>query len=70
MGSLVSGLSALQAVPGEHQIPYKSINIEKDPEAEKFVLEKNKGRDLYDDCFPDGSSWWTPAMRNWPPGWD
>ena len=41
---------------GEHQIPYQSINIEQDPEAEKFVLEKNKGKRLIPMIvFSDGS---------------
>ncbi|MCP5101292.1 MAG: FAD-dependent oxidoreductase, partial [Chloroflexi bacterium] len=29
---------------GEHQIPYNWINIELDPEAEQFVIEKNGGK--------------------------
>jgi thioredoxin reductase len=28
---------------GEHQIPYNWIDIEEDPEGEKFVIEKNDG---------------------------
>ena len=31
---------------GEHQIPYNWIDIEQNPEAERFVLEKNKGKRL------------------------
>ena len=31
---------------GERQIPYRSIDVEKDPEAERFVLEKNQGKRL------------------------
>lgn len=41
---------------GEHQIPFQSINIEQDPEAERFVLEKNEGKRLIPMIlFPDGS---------------
>ena len=29
---------------GEHQIPYNWIDIEEDPEGEKFVIEKNEGK--------------------------
>ena len=29
---------------GEHQIPYNWVDIEDDPEAEKFVIEKNDGK--------------------------
>jgi len=29
---------------GEHQIPYNWVDIEEDPEAEKFVIEKNDGK--------------------------
>ena len=29
---------------GEHQIPYNWVNIEEDPEAEQFVIEKNDGK--------------------------
>jgi len=41
---------------GEHQIPYNWIDIEQDPEAEKFVLEKNKGKRIIPTItFSDGS---------------
>ncbi|MEW6186884.1 MAG: FAD-dependent oxidoreductase [Thermodesulfobacteriota bacterium] len=41
---------------GEHQIPFQSIDIEKDSEAEKFVLEKNQGKRLIPlIVFPDDS---------------
>ena len=29
---------------GEHQIPYNWVDIEEDPEAEQFVIEKNDGK--------------------------
>ncbi|MBI4763509.1 MAG: FAD-dependent oxidoreductase [Deltaproteobacteria bacterium] len=41
---------------GERQIPYQSVDVEKDPEAERFVLEKNQGKRLIPMIvFPDGS---------------
>jgi thioredoxin reductase (NADPH) len=41
---------------GEHQIPYHWIDIEQDPEAYTFVLEKNEGKRLIPMIvFPDGS---------------
>jgi thioredoxin reductase (NADPH) len=41
---------------GEHRIPYQSIDIEEDPEAEKFVLEKTQGKRLIPlIVFPDDS---------------
>jgi thioredoxin reductase (NADPH) len=41
---------------GEHQIPYRWIDIEQDPEGYAFVLEKNKGKRLIPMIvFPDGS---------------
>jgi thioredoxin reductase (NADPH) len=41
---------------GEHQIPYNWIDIEQNPEGERFVLEKNKGKRLIPMIvFPDGS---------------
>jgi thioredoxin reductase (NADPH) len=41
---------------GEHQIPYNWIDIEQDPEAYRFVLEKNKGKRIIPMIvFPDDS---------------
>ncbi|HMK64614.1 MAG TPA: FAD-dependent oxidoreductase [Thermodesulfobacteriota bacterium] len=41
---------------GEHQIPYTWVDIEKDPEAERVVLEKNNGKRLIPMVFfPEGS---------------
>ena len=41
---------------GEHQIPYNWIDIEQDREAERFVLEKNKGKRIIPTItFEDGS---------------
>lgn len=41
---------------GEHQIPYNWIDIEQNPEAERFVLEKNKGKRIIPTIvFSDGS---------------
>ena len=41
---------------GEHQIPYRWVDIEEDPEAEKYVLRKNGGRRIIPTIeFPDGS---------------
>jgi thioredoxin reductase (NADPH) len=41
---------------GEHQIPYNWVDIEKDKEAEKFVLEKNDGKRIIPMItFADGS---------------
>jgi len=41
---------------GEHQIPYNWIDIEQDREAERFVLEKNKGKRIIPTItFSDGS---------------
>jgi thioredoxin reductase (NADPH) len=41
---------------GEHQIPYNLIDIEQNPEGERFVLEKNEGKRLIPMIvFPDGS---------------
>ena len=41
---------------GEHQIPYNWIDIEQDPEAEKFVIETNRGKRIIPTIvFPDGS---------------
>ncbi len=41
---------------GEHQIPYQLIDIEQDPEAERFVLAKNQGKRLIPMIvFPDDS---------------
>ncbi len=41
---------------GEHQIPYNWVDIEADPEAEKFVIEKNEGKRIIPTIvFADGS---------------
>ena len=41
---------------GEHQIPYEWVDIEEDPEAEQFVIEKNKGKRIIPTIvFADGS---------------
>lgn len=41
---------------GEHQIPYAWIDIEQDPAAEQFVIEKNDGRRIIPTIvFADGS---------------
>jgi len=41
---------------GEHQIPYAWIDIEQDPEAERFVVEKNAGKRIIPTIvFGDGS---------------
>ncbi len=41
---------------GEHQIPYKWVNIEEDAAAEKFVIETNKGKRIIPTIvFDDGA---------------
>ena len=41
---------------GEHQIPYNWVDIEEDPAAEKFVIEKNSGKRIIPTIvFADGS---------------
>ena len=41
---------------GEHQIPYIWVDIEEDPDGEKFVIEKNKGKRIIPTIvFSDGS---------------
>ena len=41
---------------GEHQIPYSWVDIEEDPEAERFVIEKNDGKRIVPTIvFADGS---------------
>jgi thioredoxin reductase (NADPH) len=41
---------------GEHQIPYQWVDIEQDPEAEQFVIEKNGGKRIIPTIvFLDGS---------------
>ncbi len=41
---------------GEHQIPYEWVDIEQDPEGEKYVLEKNQGKRIIPTIeFGDGS---------------
>jgi len=56
---------------GEHQIPYNWVDIEQDPQAETFVIEKTtasvSSRQL---PLPTALFWWSPAMRSWPLNWD
>ena len=41
---------------GEHQIPYNWVDIEEDPQAEQFVIEKNDGKRIIPTIiFKDGS---------------
>ncbi|MHC1742168.1 MAG: FAD-dependent oxidoreductase [Syntrophobacteraceae bacterium] len=41
---------------GEHQIPYDWVDIEEDPEAERFVMDKNDGKRIIPTIvFGDGS---------------
>ncbi|RJP92490.1 MAG: FAD-binding protein [Desulfobacteraceae bacterium] len=41
---------------GEHQIPYQWVDIEEDPKAEQFVIEKNNGKRIIPTIiFPDGT---------------
>lgn len=41
---------------GEHQIPYRWVDIEQDPGAEQFVIEKNQGKRIIPTIvFADGS---------------
>ncbi len=41
---------------GEHQIPYNWVDIEQDPQAEQFVIEKNDGKRIIPTItFADGS---------------
>ena len=41
---------------GEHQIPYEWVDIEQDPAAEQFVIEKNQGKRIIPTIvFDDGS---------------
>ena len=41
---------------GEHQIPYHWVDIEQDPEGERYVLQKNNGKRIIPTIeFPDGS---------------
>ena len=41
---------------GEHQIPYNWVDIEQDPQAEQFVIEKNEGKRIIPTItFADGS---------------
>jgi thioredoxin reductase (NADPH) len=41
---------------GEHQIPYRWVDIESDPQAEKFVIETNNGKRIIPTIvFADGS---------------
>ena len=48
---------------GEHQIPYRWVNIDDDAEAERFVIEKNGGRRIIPTIvFGDGSFLVQPAV--------
>ena len=48
-----------------NDIPFEWINIDKDHEAEKFVLETNKGmRSVPTIVFPDGSIMVEPSTKN------
>lgn len=48
---------------GEHQIPYRWVNIDDDAEAERFVIKKNGGRRIIPTIvFGDGSFLVQPAM--------
>ena len=41
---------------GEHQIPYRWVDIEQDPKGEEYVLQKNGGKRIIPTLkFPDGS---------------
>ena len=41
---------------GEHQIPFRWIDIEQNPEAEQYVIQKNNGKRIIPTIeFPDGS---------------
>ena len=41
---------------GEHQIPYRWVDIEEDKDAEAFVIEQNKGKRIIPTItFEDGS---------------
>ena len=41
---------------GEHQIPFRWIDIEQNPEAERYVIQKNNGKRIIPTIeFPDGS---------------
>ena len=41
---------------GEHQVPYRWVDIEQDPEGERYVLQKNNGKRIIPTIeFPDGS---------------
>ncbi len=51
---------------GEHRIPYTWVDIEQDPTAEQFVIEKNHGKRI----IPTSSllmdhSWSSQTMPNW-----
>ncbi len=47
---------------GEHQIPYNWVNIEEDPEAERFVIETNNGKRIIPTIvFADGESLTEPT---------
>ena len=48
---------------GEHQIPYRWVNIDDDAEAERFVMEKNGGKRIIPTIvFGDGSFLVQPAV--------
>ena len=41
---------------GEHQVPYEWVDIEQDPDAERFVIERNEGKRIIPTIvFRDGS---------------
>ena len=41
---------------GEHQIPYRWVDIEQDPAGEQYVIQKNNGKRIIPTIeFPDGS---------------
>ena len=47
---------------GEHQIPYNWVDIEEDPEAERFVIETNNGKRIIPTIvFADGESLTEPT---------
>jgi mycoredoxin len=52
-----------RAFLNDHQIPYKWIDIDADPEAAKFVERVNRGyRSVPTIIFPDGSMLTEPSL--------
>ena len=50
---------------GEHQIPYRWVNIDDDAEVERFVMEMNGGRRIIPTIvFGDGSFLVQPAVAD------